>query len=110
MLRKGLSLEISYPGPQGLGRLPREKVVLVVGSPHTARPQSADRGAHSRLVLLGSPEPVLPAWNKCFLLEQSISDASVQDRDTKVSAEVEGRDWKLRRVGSKGGQASQGGP
>ena len=27
----------------------QEKVVLVVGSPHTARPQSADRGAHSCL-------------------------------------------------------------
>lgn len=58
------------------------------------------------LVLLGSLSPAQPG-TKCSLLEQSISDISVQDRDTKVWAEVEGG-LETTKSGGKGGQGLAG--
>ena len=109
VLRKGLSLGISYPGPQALAAFPGKGGAGRGEPAHCEASVCGQRCPLLSLVLLGSLSLLQPG-TKCSLLELSISDVSVQDRDTKVWAEVEEgtgnyEEWGVREV-----RASQGGP
>lgn len=87
-LRKGLSLGISYPGPQALAAFPG-KVALVMRSLHTARLPSRDGGCPLLSLALPGSLGLVQRGTKGSLLEPHTSDVSMQDRDTEVQAEVE---------------------
>lgn len=106
-LRKGLSLGISYPGPQALAAFPGKGGAGRGEPAHCKASVCRQRCPLPPLALPGSLSLLQPG-TKRSLLEPSISDVSMQDSDTKVWAEVGRGDWKLRRVGSRGGQGLVG--
>lgn len=108
-LRKGLSLGISYPGPQALAAFPGKGGAGRGEPAHCEASVCGPRCPLPPLALPGSLSLLQPG-TKRSLLEPSISDVSVQDRDTKVWAEVEEGTGNYEEWGVGEVRASWGGP
>lgn len=76
------------PGAAGLGRLPRKRWCWPWGA-RTLRGRSLRTEVPTPASALPGSLSLLQPGTKRSLLEPSISDVSMQDRDTKVWAEVE---------------------